>query len=154
MPRLSAELSSRTSPSVLVLDGVDALESTDSLEAIGILIGSIPRGSMIALSGRALPRVPIASLRVAGPLLEIGTYELALSRREVELMLRASGVVLDETELAELTHRTEGWAAGLQLAAIGSRKRATTPASRSTSRVSPGTTAHRRLPRAASTCRG
>ena len=34
-------------------------------------------------------------------------------------MLRASGVVLDEVEMTELTHRTEGWAAGLQLAAIG-----------------------------------
>ena len=121
-PRLSAELSSRTSPSVIVLDGVDALESTDALEAIGILIGSTPRGSMIALSGRSLPRVPIASLRVAGPLLEIGTYELALSRREVELMLRASDVVLDEVQMTELTHRTEGWAAGLQLAAIGSQE--------------------------------
>jgi LuxR family transcriptional regulator, maltose regulon positive regulatory protein len=121
-PRLSAALSSRTSPSVIVLDGVDALDSTDALEAIGILIGSTPRGSMIALSGRALPRVPIASLRVAGPLLEIGTYELGLSRREVELMLRASGVVLDETELTGLTHRTEGWAAGVHLAAIASRE--------------------------------
>ena len=71
-PRLSATLSSRTSPSVLVLDGVDALESTDSLEAIGILIGSIPRGSMIALSGRSLPEGADRPLRVAGPLLEIG----------------------------------------------------------------------------------
>jgi LuxR family maltose regulon positive regulatory protein len=121
-PRLSAELSARTSPSVIVLDGVDALDSTDSLEAIGILIGSTPRGSMIALSSRALPKVLIASLRVAGPLLEIGTYELGLSRREIELMLRASGVVLDETELAGLTHRTEGWAAGIHLAAIASRE--------------------------------
>ncbi len=121
-PRLSTQLSSRAAPFVLVLDGVDALESTDSLEAIGILIGSTPRGSMIALSGRSLPRVPIASLRVAGPLLELGTYELGLSRREVELILRASDVVLDETEITELTHRTEGWAAGLQLAAIASRE--------------------------------
>ncbi len=117
-PRLSSELSSRAASFVIVLDGVDALESTDSLEAIGILVGSTPHGSMIALSGRALPRVPIASLRVAGPLVEIGTYELELSRREAELTLRASGVVLDETEMTELLRRTEGWAAGLQLAAI------------------------------------
>lgn len=121
-PRLSAALSSRASPSVIVLDGVDALGSTDALEAIGILIGSTPRGSMIALSGRALPGVPTASLRAAGPLLEIGMYELGLSRREVELMLRAAGVVLDETELAELAHTTEGWAAGIRLAAIAGRE--------------------------------
>jgi LuxR family transcriptional regulator, maltose regulon positive regulatory protein len=123
-PRLSSELSTRAASFVIVLDGVDALESTDSLEAIGILIGSTPRGSMIALSGRALPRVPIASLHVAGPLLEIGTYELELSRRETEITLRASGVVLDEPEMTELLRRTEGWAAGLQLAAIAKTEEA------------------------------
>ena len=119
VPRLSAELSSR-SPFVIVLDGADALVSTDSTEAIGILIENIPPGSMIALTGRALPRMPIAALRVAEPLLEIGSYELALSRREAEILLRASGVELDETELAGLLHRTEGWAAGLRLAALAS----------------------------------
>ena len=119
VPRLSAELSSR-SPFVIVLDGADALVSTDSTEAIGILIENIPPGSMIALTGRALPRVPIAALRVAEPLLEIGAYELALSRREAEILLRASGVELDEAELAGLLHRTEGWAAGLRLAALAS----------------------------------
>ena len=119
VPRLSAELASR-SPFVIVMDGADALLSTDSTEAIGILIENIPPGSMIALSGRALPRMPIATLRVAEPLLEIGPYELALSRREAEILLRASGVDLDETELAGLLHRTEGWAAGLRLAALAS----------------------------------
>jgi LuxR family maltose regulon positive regulatory protein len=118
VPRLSAELSSRPSPFVIVLDGADALESTDSSEAIGILIDNIPPGSMIALSGRALPRMPVAALRVNGPLLEIGAYELSLSRRETEILLRASGVELDEAELVELLHRTEGWAAGVRLTAL------------------------------------
>jgi LuxR family maltose regulon positive regulatory protein len=118
VPRLTAELSSRTSPFVIVLDGADSLVSTDSLEATGILIENIPPGSMLALGGRSLPRMPVASLRVAGPLLEIGPYELALSRREAELLLRGSGVELDENELAELLRRTEGWAAGLRLAAL------------------------------------
>ena len=127
VPRLSAELSSR-SPFVIVLDGADALVSTDSTEAIGILIENIPPGSMIALTGRALPRVPIAALRVAEPLLEIGAYELALSRREAEILLRASGVELDETELAGLLHRTEGWAAGLRLAALASLEDGAEPA--------------------------
>ncbi len=120
VPRLSSELSSRVSPFVIVLDGADALVSNDSTEAIGILIENIPPGSMIALTGRALPRVPIAALRAAEPLLEIGPYELALSRREAEILLRASGVELDETELAGLLHRTEGWAVGVRLAALAS----------------------------------
>ena len=118
VPRLSAELTARATPFVLVLDGADAITSNDSTEAIGILIESIPPGSMIALAGRTLPRMPVATLRVAGPLLEIGPYELALSRREAEILLRTAGVALDETELAALLHRTEGWAAGLRLAAL------------------------------------
>src|SRR5262245_2975457 len=118
VPRLTAELSSRTSPFVIVLDGADSLVSADSLEAVGILIENIPPGSMIALTGRALPGMPIASLRVAGPLLEIGPYELAFSRREAELLLRGSGVELDENEILGLLQRSEGWAAGLRLAAL------------------------------------
>jgi LuxR family transcriptional regulator, maltose regulon positive regulatory protein len=120
VPRLTAELSSRTAPFVIVLDGADAVKSTDSTEAIGILIENIPPGSMIALAGRSLPRMPIAALRVAGPLLEIGPYELALSRREAELLIRGSGVELDENEISGLLLRTEGWAAGLRLAALAS----------------------------------
>jgi LuxR family transcriptional regulator, maltose regulon positive regulatory protein len=122
VPRLSAELSSRASPFVIVLDGADALESTDAVEAIGVLIDNIPSGSMIALAGRAFPTFPVAALRVAGPLLEIGPYELALSRREAEILLRACGVELDENEIAGLLQRTEGWAAGLHLAALASRQ--------------------------------
>jgi LuxR family maltose regulon positive regulatory protein len=118
VPRLSAEVMSRTSPFVLVLDGADVLESNDSREAIGILIENIPPGSIVALGGRSLPGMPIASLRVAGPLLELGPYELALSRREAEILLRDSGVELDESELADLLHRTEGWPAGVRLAAL------------------------------------
>ncbi|TML16789.1 MAG: hypothetical protein E6G31_01790, partial [Actinobacteria bacterium] len=127
VPRLTAELSSLTAPFVIVLDGADGLESTDSTEAIGILIENIPSGSMIALAGRALPRMPIAALRVAGPLLEIGPYELALSRREAELLLRGSGVELDENEIAGLLERTEGWAAALRLAALASLENADRP---------------------------
>ena len=119
VPRLSSELGARTSPFVLVLDGADALVSADSLQAIGILIENVPAGSMVALAGRSLPGMPIASLRVGGPLLEIGPYELALSRREAEILLRAAGVTLDENEVSDLLRRTEGWPAGLRLASFG-----------------------------------
>jgi LuxR family maltose regulon positive regulatory protein len=120
VPRLTTELAARTSPFVLVLDGADVLESRDSLAAIGALVKNMPSGSMIAMSGRTTPGLPVAALRVAGPLLEIGSYELALSRREAELLLRAAGVEPAEGELVELLHRTEGWPAALYLAALAS----------------------------------
>ena len=122
VPRLSGELASRTSPFVLVLDNADVLESAESLAAIGVLIENIPHGSMIALAGRTYPRLPIAALRLAAPLLEFGSYELGLSRREAELLLRALGVEPDEREIAGLLRRTEGWAAGLHLAALANQE--------------------------------
>ena len=65
---------------------------------------------MIALAGRVTPNLPVAALRARGPLLEIGAYELALSRREAEILLRAAHVELEDVEINELLERTEGWA--------------------------------------------
>jgi LuxR family transcriptional regulator, maltose regulon positive regulatory protein len=120
LPRLTEAISSRQSPFVLVLDGADQL-TRDSLSAVASLIEHIPARSMIVLSGRVLPKLPVAALRVGGPLLEIGPYELALSRREAEMLLRAARVELADPEINELLERTEGWAAGLYLAALASR---------------------------------
>ena len=49
---------------------------------------------------------------------ELGPTELRLDDGEAELLLRAAGVELDEVEVSELTERTEGWPAGLYLAAL------------------------------------
>jgi LuxR family maltose regulon positive regulatory protein len=121
MPRLTAHLASRDEPLVLVLDDVDLLESVESNSVLASLIENIPPRSMLVLAGRGEPKLPVASLRVEAPVLEIGTYELALSRREAEMLLRACAVDLEEEEIVELLHRTEGWAAGLHLAALGTR---------------------------------
>lgn len=120
---LAAHVASRESPFVLVLDDVDLLESKDSLAIVATLIENLPSRSMAALAGRRLPRLPIASFRVGGPLLEFGPYELALSRREGEMLLRACSVDLDDEAIGELLERTEGWAAGIYLAALAARDR-------------------------------
>jgi LuxR family transcriptional regulator, maltose regulon positive regulatory protein len=117
LPLLAEAVASRESPFVLVLDGADLL-TRDSASAVASLIEQVPAGSMVALSGRVLPRLPVAKLRAGGPLLEIGPYELALSRREAEILLRAARVELSDPEINELLERTEGWAAGLHLAAL------------------------------------
>ena len=120
LPRLAEAIATRKSPFVLVLDGADLL-TRDSISAVGALVEHVPAGSMILLSGRVLPKLPVAALRAGGPLLEIGPYELTLSRREAELLLRAARVELADAEINELLARTEGWAAGLYLAALASR---------------------------------
>jgi LuxR family transcriptional regulator, maltose regulon positive regulatory protein len=120
LPRLAEAIASRQSPFVLVLDGADLL-TRDSISAVAALVEHVPSGSMILLSGRVLPKLPVAALRAGGPLLEIGPYELTLSRREAEMLLRAARVELADAEINELLARTEGWAAGLYLAALASR---------------------------------
>ena len=75
----------------------------------------------------------MAALRAGGPLLELGPYELALSRREAELLLRAARLEPEDDEINELVERTEGWAAGLYLAALPPAQRATS--SRTSARV-------------------
>ena len=118
--RLGAAIGARRAPFVLVLDGADLL-SGDSVAALGTLVGHIPAGSMIVLAGRVAPALPVAALRAGGPLLELGPYELALSRREAELLLRAARLEPEDDEINELVERTEGWAAGLYLTALAAR---------------------------------
>jgi LuxR family transcriptional regulator, maltose regulon positive regulatory protein len=120
LQRLGAVIAARRSPFVLVLDGADAL-TDGTIAAVGTLVEHMPARSMIALSGRVLPDLPVAALRAGGPLLELGSYELALSRREAELLLRAAALEPGEAEINELVERTEGWAAGLYLTALAAR---------------------------------
>ena len=121
VPRLTTHLSSRESPLVLVFDDIDSLESEEAIAIVAALIENVPARSMVALAGRTQPRLSVASLRVGAPLLEIGAYELALSRREAEMLLKGCGVEPDEDELLELLRQTEGWPAGVYLTALASR---------------------------------
>jgi LuxR family transcriptional regulator, maltose regulon positive regulatory protein len=117
LQRLGAALGARRTPFVLVLDGADAL-TEDSIAAVGTLVGHIPSGSMIVLTGRVVPELPVAALRAGGPLLELGPFELGLSRRESELLLRGAGLELEDAVINKLVERTEGWPAGLYLTAL------------------------------------
>jgi LuxR family transcriptional regulator, maltose regulon positive regulatory protein len=118
LPRLASAIATMERPFVLVLDEADLLESREALDVVTALAAQIPDGSMLVVAGRAQPRLGIARLRAAGALYEIGPDMLALSRREANLLLRATGVELSDAEAAELVARTEGWPAGLYLAAL------------------------------------
>ncbi|HSC90223.1 MAG TPA: LuxR C-terminal-related transcriptional regulator [Gaiellaceae bacterium] len=116
-PRLAAAIASCGTPFVAVLDGADALDG-DAADVVAALADAVPDGSMLALAGRTAPALPIARLRAAARLLELGTEELALSRRESLLLVRAAGLDLDDDDASELVARAEGWAAGLYLATL------------------------------------
>jgi LuxR family maltose regulon positive regulatory protein len=118
VPRLGAAFSSMTSPVVLVLDDVHLLRNSECRAALSVLADHVPDGSQLALAGRAEPPLRIARLRAEGKIIEIGPGDLSLTREEASSLLREAGVQLGEDEVAELHKRTEGWPAGLYLAAL------------------------------------
>ncbi len=123
VPRLASAVAALEAPFVLVLDAADLLESKASLDVVATLAEQIPGGSMLVLAGRAAPQLGIARMRAEGRLFEIGSEMLAMSRREARLLLRATGLELADTEVVELVRRTEGWPAGLYLAALSLQNR-------------------------------
>jgi LuxR family maltose regulon positive regulatory protein len=117
-PRLCAAVAARSEPFVLVLDEVQAIHAPGAVQTLAQLAKHVPPGSSLVLSGRRLPELPFARLRAEGRLFELGATDLAFSRREANLLLRGAGVPLEEPAVVELTDRTEGWPAGLYLAAL------------------------------------
>jgi LuxR family transcriptional regulator, maltose regulon positive regulatory protein len=117
IPRLASMIALSRRPFVLVLDDADLLQG-EAAKAIADLIDHIPDRSMIVLSGRVAPRIRVPRLRGRGLLLEINADDLALSAREVKLMLQSAHVDLDDIDVDDLARRTEGWALGVSLVAL------------------------------------
>ncbi|WP_167762068.1 LuxR C-terminal-related transcriptional regulator [Blastococcus sp. CT_GayMR20] len=124
VPRLGAALSVVPRPVVLVLDDVHHLLDGPSLDALVTLVGHVRGASRIALAGRSMP-VPIARQRAQGRTVEIGVDDLAFTEHGARSLLRAAGADLPDEEIAQLARRSEGWAAGLYLAALSRTPAAT-----------------------------
>jgi LuxR family transcriptional regulator, maltose regulon positive regulatory protein len=118
VPRLGSAFSSMTSPVVLLIDDVHTLHNSECRAALSVLADHVPAGSRLALAGRAEPPLRVARLRAEGRILEIGPGDLSLTCDEASSLLRNAEVALGEDEVAELHRRTEGWPAGLYLAAL------------------------------------
>jgi LuxR family transcriptional regulator, maltose regulon positive regulatory protein len=118
VPRLGSALWSMSAPTVLVLDDVHLLNNRECLAALSALADHVPGGSRLVLAGRTRPPLRIARLRAEGRILEIGPGDLSLTRGEAAALLRDAGIALGDDEVAELHRRTEGWPAGLYLAAL------------------------------------
>jgi len=118
VPRLASAFSSMISPIVLVLDDVHLLRNSECRAALSVLADPAPEGSRLAVAGRAGPPLRVARLRAEGKILEIGPNDLAFACEEASSLLREADVALGDDEVAELHQRTEGWPAGLYLAAL------------------------------------
>jgi LuxR family transcriptional regulator, maltose regulon positive regulatory protein len=121
VPRIGRALASMETPFVLALDDLHALTNPQCLDAIDALIDYVPSGSTMVLSGRAQPSRRVGALRARGLALEIGPDELRMEEGDARELLNAAEMAVSDTELSELVQRTEGWPAGLYLAALAAK---------------------------------
>lgn len=107
---------------VFVLDDYHVIEETDIHEALSFILDHLPEQVHFILTSRSEPSLPLARYRARGQLWEIGTEDLMFTREEAsEFLERSMGLELDSDKIADLHARTEGWIAGLQLAALALR---------------------------------
>ena len=123
VPRLGAALAKMSEEVVLVLDDLHLLHNPASLDAIEALTRHVSDGSQMAISSRGPSALPSAAWRTQGLTVEIGPPELRMDETEAHQLLSAAGLDLEDNQVAELTERTEGWPAGLYLAALSIRAR-------------------------------
>ena len=113
-----ADLGSLEDPGVLVIDDLHELDSAEALEWLEVFLGGLGWGLRVVLATREDPRLGLHRLRLSGQLTELRAPDLRFSMEETVELLRADGITLSDRAAARLYERTEGWAAGLRLAAI------------------------------------
>jgi ATP/maltotriose-dependent transcriptional regulator MalT len=108
----------------LVLDDYHVIETELVHESLSFLIGHAPPGLHVVLASRADPPFPLARLRAQGQLTELRASDLRFTAEEAAGLLReaiGTDLSLPDAAVSALTTRTEGWAVGLQLAALSLR---------------------------------
>jgi LuxR family maltose regulon positive regulatory protein len=116
--RVLSELADARGGITLVIDDLHELHSPEALAQLTRLLTNLPPQVHAILTTRHDVRLRLHQLRLAGELAEIRAADLRFSERETRELLEASGIALSDAGVALLHRRTEGWAAGLRLAAI------------------------------------
>ena len=104
---------------ILVLDDYHVIDSRSVDQALTFLVEHLPPHMHLVIATREDPTLPLARLRVRGQLTELRAADLRFTPAEAaEFLNRVMGLNLAAADIAALETRTEGWIAGLQLAAI------------------------------------
>ncbi|GAA2727126.1 tetratricopeptide repeat protein [Cellulomonas aerilata] len=112
-------------PTVVALDDYHVIDDADVHRALAFLVDNLPPQVTLAMTTRADPALPLARLRARGELVEVRAADLRFTSDEAGTFLAdVMGLRLEPPLVAALEARTEGWAAGLQLAALSARTRA------------------------------
>ena len=121
---LANQLQARPEEVALVLDDYHLIESESIHEGMAFLLGHLPPQLHVVITSRSDPPLPLARLRARGQLVELRAADLCFTPEEASALLREVwGLDLAAEGIAALDARTEGWAVGLQLAALSLRER-------------------------------
>ncbi len=116
------ELTAPVAPIVIILDDYHVIKELRCHEQLEFLLLHLPPTVKVVLSTRADPPLPLGRLRAAGEMTEVRVQELHFTAEEADAVIqRVASVKLDEQDLSELVERTEGWPAGVYLAALSLR---------------------------------
>jgi len=112
-------------PAALILDDFHLVDDSQDVRAIvRELLARAPERLSIVLVGRTTPSLPLARLRARGELAELRTADLRFAPEETERLFRETYALnLEPSVVAELSRRTEGWVASLQLVRAAIRDR-------------------------------
>ena len=116
--RLAAGLTARSTPVVLVLDDFRPAAGSVLAEGVAYLLKRAGTALRLVVVSRRDPPLPLHRSRLVGELSEIRMDDLAFDDRETAALLDQHGVSLSRPSVRALRERTEGWAAGLRLAAM------------------------------------
>ena len=119
------DLDTVAEPTVLALDDYHVIDSPVVHDAVAFLLDNLPGQVTVAIATRADPPLPLSRLRARDELVELRASDLRFTDEEAEQFLNeVMGLELERGHVTALEARTEGWAAGLQLAALSARGRA------------------------------
>jgi LuxR family maltose regulon positive regulatory protein len=118
VPRLVSAVASVQPPVTVLLDHAEAVTNKQCLNTIAEFALRLPPGWQLGLASRTVIPLPAARLRAQGGILEVTADDLAMGPREADSLLKGAGVEADEASVRDLLQRTEGWPAGLYIAAL------------------------------------
>jgi LuxR family maltose regulon positive regulatory protein len=116
--RVLSELADAHGGVILVIDDLHELNSPDARAQLTRLLTDLPARTHAVLATRHDLPLRLHQLRLAGEIAEIRAAELRFTEHETRELLEASGIELSQAGAMLLHQRTEGWAAGLRLAAL------------------------------------
>jgi LuxR family transcriptional regulator, maltose regulon positive regulatory protein len=119
LPTLLNDLDTVDGPMALILDDYHLVVSRAVHEQLAFFISRMPANLHLVLATRSDPMLPLARLRASGELAEVRTDDLRFGASEADQLLNdVLGLGLAQADIQLLHRRTEGWAAGLYLAAL------------------------------------